>query len=73
MHEDDPNKIIVARMGSPIVIGVADDGNYISSDPSALLAYTKEVIYLEDGEVATLTGDSCEVISFNGAKLKKDY
>ena len=71
MHEDDPNKIIVARMGSPIVIGVADDGNYISSDPSALLAYTKEVIYLEDGEVATLTGDSCEVISFNGAKLKK--
>ena len=71
MHEDNPDQIIVARMGSPIVIGVADDGHYISSDPSALLAYTKEVIYLEDGEVAVVALDSLEVLSVGGEKREK--
>ncbi len=71
MYDQDPNQIVVARMGSPIVIGVADDGNYISSDPSALLAYTKEVIYLEDGEVATVTGNKCDVITVDGVKKEK--
>ena len=71
MYDQDPNQIIVARMGSPIVIGVAEDGNYISSDPSALLAYTKEVIYLEDGEVAVVTGNTCEVATTEGERKEK--
>jgi glucosamine--fructose-6-phosphate aminotransferase (isomerizing) len=71
MHDQDPDQIVVARMGSPIVIGIGYDGNYISSDPSALLAYTKDVIYLEDGEVAVVTGNACNVSSVDGEKREK--
>ncbi|KXJ99165.1 MAG: Glutamine--fructose-6-phosphate aminotransferase (isomerizing) [Parcubacteria bacterium OLB19] len=71
MHDQDASQVVVARMGSPIVIGVGYDGNYISSDPSALLAYTKEVVYLEDGEVAVVTGSACEVESIKGDKIEK--
>ncbi len=71
MHEQDSSQVVVARMGSPIVIGVGYDGNYISSDPSALLSYTKEVIYLEDGEVAVVTSGTCEVESVKGEKIEK--
>jgi len=65
-----PEEIFVARMGSPIVIGLGKDGNYISSDPSALLEYTKEVIYLDDGEMAVVTKDSYKVTTIEGKKKK---
>ena len=71
MHDQDASQVVVARMGSPIVIGVGYDGNYISSDPSALLSYTKEVVYLEDGEVAVVTSSACEVESIKGDKIEK--
>jgi glutamine---fructose-6-phosphate transaminase (isomerizing) len=59
-------QIIVARMGSPIVLGIAPDGNFVSSDPSALLVHTKDVVYLEDGECAILTKDSYEIMTVKG-------
>ena len=71
MHNDDSSQVVVARMGSPIVIGVGYDGNYISSDPSALLAYTKEVVYLDDGEVAVVTANTCDVSHIDGEKREK--
>lgn len=55
MHADHPNELIAARMGSPLVIGVGEGEYYVASDPTALLAYTKKVIYLEDGEIAAVT------------------
>lgn len=62
-----PDQIVVARLGSPIVIGIGLDGNFVSSDPSALLAHTKDVVYLEDGDCAVLKKDSYEIFSiFNG-------
>jgi glucosamine--fructose-6-phosphate aminotransferase (isomerizing) len=54
MHQDHPNELIAARMGSPLVIGVGEDEYYLASDPTALLAYTKKVIYLEDGEIVVV-------------------
>lgn len=54
MHADHPGELVAARMGSPLVIGVGENEYYIASDPTALLAYTKKVIYLEDGEIATV-------------------
>ncbi|HEY0964280.1 MAG TPA: glutamine--fructose-6-phosphate transaminase (isomerizing) [Candidatus Paceibacterota bacterium] len=64
VHE--PGTIIVARMGSPIVLGLASDGNFVSSDPSALLIHTKDVVYLEDGECAVLKGDSYKIFTIRG-------
>lgn len=66
-----PEEIVAARLGSPVVIGLAEDGNLVSSDPSALLAHTKDMIYLEDGELAKITKDSYEVFTIKGKKLDR--
>jgi glucosamine--fructose-6-phosphate aminotransferase (isomerizing) len=68
MSERKPEEIVVARMGSPIVIGIGDDAHFVSSDPSALLVHTKDVVYLNDGEVAVITKDSFEVVTTSGEK-----
>jgi len=72
MRDHEPDTIVVARMGSPIVLGVGTDGNFVASDPSALLEHTKDVVYLDDGEVAVLTKDSYEVLSISGERREKD-
>lgn len=60
-----PEEIIVARSGSPLVIGVGTDETLIASDASALVGHTKKAIYLNDGEVATITKDSIEIKTLN--------
>lgn len=69
---DDSATIITARMGSPVVLGITPEGYLISSDPSALLSHTKEVVYLEDGELAIVTKDSYELQTIAGTKLDRD-
>ena len=49
-----PDQIIAARKGSPLIIGIGENGNYIASDQMALLSVTKEFIFLEDGDVAEI-------------------
>ncbi len=57
MYSKEPDKLVVAKNGSPLVIGVGDDENFIASDVSALIAHTHQVVYLEDGEVAEVYKD----------------
>jgi len=71
MAEHNKDEIVVARMGSPIVLGIGKDGHFVSSDPSALLAHTKDVVYLDDGEIAVISKDDYSVISSSGKKLEK--
>jgi glutamine---fructose-6-phosphate transaminase (isomerizing) len=52
---DEPDKIIVARKGSPLVIGIGDGEQYLASDAAALVRHTRKVVYLEDGELAVLS------------------
>ena len=54
MHEDHPDELIAARLGSPLVIGVGCGEYYIASDVTPMLPFTKQVIFLEDGEVANI-------------------
>ncbi len=61
VSELNPTEIVVARSGSPLVIGVGHKETLIASDASALLGHTKKAIYLNDGEVATITKDSVEI------------
>ncbi len=56
-----PNMIVVARMGSPLVIGRGDGENFVASDVSAMLEHTKNVIYLQEGEIATVTDSSVTI------------
>ena len=60
-----PDEIVVARSGSPLVIGVGHDETLLASDASALVGHTKQAIYLNDGEVARLTRNSVEIKTLN--------
>lgn len=58
MCEDEPGQLIVARKSSPIVVGIGEEEYVIASDASPIIEYTKDVIYLNDNEMAILTKDS---------------
>ncbi len=58
---ESPEEIVVARNGSPLVIGVGHDETLIASDASALVGHTKQAVYLNDGEVARVTRNSIEI------------
>ena len=55
MDKQDPHRLIAARRGSPLVIGVGEDEYIAASDVAALISHTRQVIYLDDGEIAELT------------------
>ncbi len=65
VSDKNPNEIVVARAGSPLVIGVGHNETLIASDASALIGHTKQAIYLNDGEVATVTKNSIEIKTLN--------
>jgi glucosamine--fructose-6-phosphate aminotransferase (isomerizing) len=68
MHADVPGVIISARLGSPLVVGLGKGENFIASDVSALVAYTRDVIYLNDYDLAVIKQDGYEVMSMlNGS------
>lgn len=54
VSKDEPNKFVVAKMGSPLVIGLGDSEYFVASDATPFLEYTKKVVYLEDGEMAVV-------------------
>ena len=64
-------KIVVARRGSPIVLGIGEGENIISSDAVAILPYTKKVIYLKDNEMAVLTENNYLVKDLQGKEIEK--
>lgn len=57
---DKPGEMVVARMGCPLLIGVGKDEVFMASDVSAVVAFTREIIYLEDGDIACLTADGVQ-------------
>lgn len=68
---DQPDMIIAARMGAPVVIGLGNGENFIASDPSPIMRHTKEVIYLQDGELATLTPDRYTIYRLDSAAVNR--
>ena len=58
---DEPERIFAVREASPLILGVGIGSNYFASDVTALVAYTKNIIYLEDGEFAEITADNIQI------------
>jgi glucosamine--fructose-6-phosphate aminotransferase (isomerizing) len=69
--EGDPQRIVLARNGSPLVLGVGEQGNYAASDASALLQVTRKVVYLEDGDVAEITRRAHRVVQAGGKPAER--
>jgi len=59
--KNDPEKIVAARSGSPLLIGIGEDEFLVASDPAAVVANTKKVVYLNEGEIATLTPEGYSI------------
>jgi glutamine---fructose-6-phosphate transaminase (isomerizing) len=72
LHTDHPDRIYVARKGSPLLVGIGDNEMFIASDASPLVEYTKKVIYLEDGEMAVVTRDKYEVKTIDDIPMSKE-
>jgi glucosamine--fructose-6-phosphate aminotransferase (isomerizing) len=66
-----PGKIIVAREGSPLLLGVSEHGNYAASDASALLQVTRHMIYLDNGDLAELTAGSVKISRLDGTPVER--
>src|SRR6266516_226706 len=58
----EPGKIVVARQGSPVLLGIGDDELFVASDASAVLEHTRSVVYLDDGDIAVLTPEGYSVL-----------
>lgn len=67
----EPDKIIAARNESPLVIGIGKGEMFIASDVPAIMEHTREVIYIDDGELAVLTKGSAEIFDINGGRKDK--
>jgi len=66
-----PNQIIATRKGSPLIIGIGKNGNYIASDQMALLSVTKEFIFLEEGDVAEIKIDKITIYDLDGNLVER--
>ena len=72
VHADYPDRIIVARKGSPLLIGIGDGEMLVASDASAVAEYTDKVIYLDEGEMAVIKQDSYQVLDSNDVAMNKE-
>jgi glucosamine--fructose-6-phosphate aminotransferase (isomerizing) len=72
VSRDDPDLLIAARNGSPLILGVGDGEYYVGSDAAPLVEHTRQVVYLEDGEMATVRRSGYEVRSIENEPLEKE-
>lgn len=71
LDADRPDTIVVARNGSPVVIGIGEKEMFVASDPSALVRHTKSVVHLDDGEIAEIRADGFSTSTLDGGATEK--
>jgi len=72
INKNEPDKIIIARSGSPLILGVGNEEFIVASDASAIIRHTDKVIYLEDGEVAVLEKGNYEFMNIKSKRIEKE-
>jgi len=70
IDQNNPDRLIAVRKGSPLIIGIADNEHFVASDVSAIIIHTKRVIYLQDGELCVVRSDGFEISTLQKANVK---
>ena len=71
MHRDEPERLVGARLNAPLIVGIGDGESFVASDVAAIIAYTKRVIFLADGDVADLTPNSVTITDRRGVVVDR--
>ncbi|KXS55379.1 MAG: glucosamine--fructose-6-phosphate aminotransferase (isomerizing) [Marinobacter sp. T13-3] len=71
IREDEPGSLVLAREGSPLMLGISEDGYYAASDASAMVAETRRMVYLENGDVARLSHEGVTIVDANGEQAER--
>lgn len=72
VSQSDPTRMVVARMGCPLLVGLGEGENFVASDVSAIIQATRRVIFLEEGDTAELTREGVRVFDANDASVARD-
>lgn len=72
LSQHDPGKMIVARMGSPLILGVGEGEHLVAADAAAIVEHTRRVVYLEDGEVAEVTAEGFQTKTVDDVDIDKE-
>ncbi len=72
VSEDEPDMLVVARNGSPLLLGIGEGEHFVGSDASPFIEYTRNVVYLNDGEMAVVRRNSYDVYKIDGAPVSKE-
>ena len=72
VSQDDPSRVVVARMGCPLLVGLGDGENFVASDVSAIVQATRRVIFLEEGDTAELSREGVRVFDGNDVEVERE-
>jgi glutamine---fructose-6-phosphate transaminase (isomerizing) len=71
LHRDEPQRLVAARQGPPLVVGLGEGERFLASDVPALLPFTREFLFLDDGDVVTVTPDTTRIVDASGAAVTR--
>jgi len=72
MSDAEPGRLVLARRGCPVVVGLGSDENFVASDVTALLPVTRRFLFLEEGDIADITPSGVEVFDANGSRVERE-